>query len=86
MSEQKRHAMAAMIYEAVRFSLWAAGQGICPAPGEDAVAPEDFLFEYSKAVDVDDWDGLHLVARDAVLSALPPADRSDAEKTGASQS
>ena len=58
MTEKERAAMAAMIYEAVRFSLWAAGEGICPAPGENAVAPEDFLFEYSKAVDIDDWDGL----------------------------
>jgi hypothetical protein len=77
MTDKEKHAMASMVYEAVRFALWAAGQGICPAPGEDAVAPEDFLFEYAKAVDVDDWDGLHLVARDAVLSALPPAHRAN---------
>ena len=70
MTEKERAAMAAMVYEAVRFALWSAGQGICPAPGEDAVAPEDFLFEYSKQVDVDDWEGLQFVARDAVASAV----------------
>ena len=75
MTEKERAAMAAMIYEAVRFSLWAAGEGICPAPGENAVAPEDFIFEYSKAVDIDDWDGLHIFARDMFLSPLPPAER-----------
>lgn len=48
----------ALIYEALRFAIWAAGEGLCPAPGELATAPEDFLFEYSKVIDADDWDGI----------------------------
>src|SRR5690606_20280557 len=55
------------IYEALRFANWAAGQGICPAEGEDATAPEDFLMAYSEATGDDDWETLP--ARIAVLEA-----------------
>jgi hypothetical protein len=68
MTERERAQLAKMVYEAVRFSIWAAGQGICPVRGEDAESPEDFLYDYSIATDIDDWDGLHIVARDAMLS------------------
>jgi hypothetical protein len=54
----EREAMIEMVYQAMRFALWAAGQGICPARGEPADSPEDFLFDYSKRTNVDDWDGL----------------------------
>lgn len=70
MTEKEKYAMASMVYEAVRFALWAAGEGICPIAGENAVAPEDFLFEYSKAVDIEDWDGLHIAVRDVILSSI----------------
>lgn len=71
MSDRERALLAKMVYEAVRFSLWAAGEGLAPQRGEDAEAPEDFLFDYSTAIGSDDWDGLATVARDAVLYSEP---------------
>ena len=47
-----------LIYEAIRFAHWAAGEGLCPADGEDAADPADFLFEYSQVTDDEDWDTL----------------------------
>lgn len=54
----EREAMIEMVYEAMRFATWAAGQGICPVEGEPCKAPEDFLYEYSLRIDIDDWDAL----------------------------
>ena len=54
----ERNATETLIYEALRFAVWAAGEGLYPAEGEPAQAPEEFLFQYSKAMDVDDWDKL----------------------------
>ncbi len=68
MTDREKALLAALVYEAVRFSVWAAGQGIMAERGEPTLDPEDFLFDYCKALDVDDWDGLPAVARDAVLS------------------
>lgn len=70
MTDKEKAALVSTVYEAMRFALWAAGQGIFPEAGEPAVAPEDFLFEYSKAVDVDDWDGLPELFRDEIKSAF----------------
>jgi len=66
----EREALAKLVYEAMRFAIWAAGQGIMAERG--TLDPEDFLFDYSKAMDVDDWDGLAEVARDAVLHDVGP--------------
>ena len=56
-----------LIRESIRFSSWAAAQGLMPADGEDAQEPADFLMAYSNATDFEDWDDLaeHV---DAVLS------------------
>lgn len=45
-----------LIYEAVKFSNWAAGEGLCPAEGEDARAPDEFLLEYADATGDEDWE------------------------------
>lgn len=47
-----------LVYEALRFALWAAGEGLCPAPHELAKAPEDFLFEYSERTGGSFWEGI----------------------------
>jgi hypothetical protein len=65
----EREALAKLVYEAMRFAIWAAGQGIMAEGGESTLDPEDFLFDYSSAMDVEDWDGLAEVARDAILNA-----------------
>jgi hypothetical protein len=70
MTKFEREHLAKMVYEAVRFSLWAAGEGLSPVKGEPAFAPEDFLFDYSHAMDLEDWDGLPQVAQEAILSAV----------------
>jgi hypothetical protein len=67
-SADSRH-LAKLVYEAMRFAVWAAGQGLMAQKGEPTLDPEDFLFDYSKAMDIDDWDGLPEVARDAVMNA-----------------
>lgn len=35
-----------LVYEAVRFANWAAGEGFTPAAGEDARDPAEFLMEW----------------------------------------
>lgn len=55
-----------LIHEALRFAVWAAGEGIAPADGEPASAPEDFLMDYSNATGDVDWDGL----ANRILAAL----------------
>lgn len=49
---------AELIYQALRFSFWAAGEGFCPAPGEDAEEPEEFFWQYSQRTGDDDWETL----------------------------
>lgn len=47
-----------LVHSALKFAVWAAGEGIAPAEGEPARAPEDFLMEYAEATGDEDWDGL----------------------------
>lgn len=47
-----------LIYEALRFAMWGAGEGLCPADGENARSPEDFLFEYSQLTKDEEWEAL----------------------------
>lgn len=47
-----------LIHEALRFAVWAAGEGIAPAKGEDARGPEDFLLDYSLETNGTDWETL----------------------------
>lgn len=47
-----------LVYEALRFSVWAAGEGIGPVRGEPAESPEDFLYDYSVATGDQDWEML----------------------------
>lgn len=69
--------LATLVYESMRFSIWAAGQGFMPDEGEPAQGPEDFLYEYACALEIDDWEGLAEVARDHIRAvpqtALEPA-------------
>lgn len=65
----ERELLARLVYEAMRFALWAAGEGICAQRGEPTEDPENFLYDYSLAMGIDDWEGLPAVARDAVLNA-----------------
>jgi len=76
MTDKERAAMAALIYESIRFSLCAAGEGLSPIAGENAMAPEDFIFAYAQAIDVDDWNGLDSFVRDTFLS-LSQAERGE---------
>lgn len=51
-------AEAKLLYDALRFAVWAAGEGIEPVKGEDAEAPEDFLMAYSEKLGDDEWETL----------------------------
>lgn len=53
-----RAAIAKLIYEALRFAVWAGGEGICPVDGQDAAEPEKFLFAYSTETGDEDWGTL----------------------------
>jgi len=64
-------ALTTMVVESVRFASWAVGEGLCPADGEPASDPADFLMAYSKATDFEDWEHLaeHVAARIAEQDA-----------------
>jgi hypothetical protein len=47
-----------LLREALRFAVWAAGEGLLPADGETANSPECFLLAYSQATGDEDWDTL----------------------------
>ena len=53
-AETVAQALRNLAVESVRFSTWAAGQGICPVTGEDARSPEDFWAEWTDATAIDD--------------------------------
>lgn len=69
MTSDQRQALATMVYEAIRFCDWAAGEGFAPAAGEPAMDPAELLSDYVTAIDGDDYEGLATAARDAVLTA-----------------
>ncbi len=71
MSERDKQLLATMVYEAVRFSSWAVGEGITPVAGEPAKDPGEFISDYVTAIDGDDYAGLAEVARDAISGAPP---------------
>jgi len=54
----KRNPTEELVYEALRFAVWAAGEGICPSDDQPARPPEDFLFEYSHNMNDEDYDTL----------------------------
>jgi hypothetical protein len=56
-----------MIFAAVRFAVWAAGEGIGPADAEPQ-APEDFLYIFSRRTGHEDWDGLDQIIRQYLWS------------------
>ena len=66
-------ALAKMVYEAVRFANWAAGEGFCPASDcAEAIDPAIILSDCINAVehfDGDDWSRLAGIASDAILSS-----------------
>ena len=53
-----REPLQELIYQALRFAYWAAGEGIRPVDYEKVPGPEDFLFDYSKATGDEDWETL----------------------------
>jgi hypothetical protein len=68
-------AMKTLIRRAIKFSDWAAGEGLCPAGCDDTDqeerSPEEFFFAYSTATGDEDWNGLsdRVFARIAGLEA-----------------
>ena len=45
-----------LIYQALRFYFWAAGQGISPIEGEDALEPEEGFWQYGLRTDDENWE------------------------------
>lgn len=48
-------ALGELVRRAIRFSDWAAGEGICPTAGSSLENPDEFLFAYSQATGDEDW-------------------------------
>ncbi len=46
-----------LIYEAMRFFVWGAGEGLSPLAADQATEPEQALFEYACATGDEDYDG-----------------------------
>ena len=47
-----------VVFEALRWANFSAGEGLGPVDGEDALAPDEFLMAYSDATGDEDWDTL----------------------------
>lgn len=45
-----------LIYEALRFYFWAAGQGISPDSAEPALEPEEGFWQYSQRTGDENWE------------------------------
>jgi hypothetical protein len=53
-----KDARSVLIYKALSFAYWAAGEGLEPVASEGVEGPENFLFDYSKATGDEDWETL----------------------------
>lgn len=62
-----------LVYEALRFANFAAGEGICPDSDDDGRDPALFLSEYTDQTGDDDWDALPGKIRDAITALLREA-------------
>lgn len=47
---------AELIYEALRFYFWAAGQGISPATDQDCLEPEEGFWRYCNRTGDEAWE------------------------------
>lgn len=45
-----------LIYQALRFYFWAAGQGISPVDGEDALEPEEAFMQFTDRTNDEAWE------------------------------
>lgn len=45
-----------LIYQALRFFFWAAGEGISPAKGDHAEEPEECFWQYGLRTGDEDWE------------------------------
>ena len=71
-----------VVFEAIKFANWAAGQGVTPIDGEDASPPEEFLMAYSETTGDEDWESLPIRIAQTIrktplkmMSPLTPAQR-----------
>ena len=80
MSEKtKRSPVAELIFKALTFADWAAGQGILPA--DDALdAPEEFLFAYARAADDDEVEKLPDTIASYVSDLQSRLEKAEAER------
>ena len=60
-----------LIHRALKFTDWAAGEGVCPLNEDGSVgdSPEDILFDFTNRTEDDDWPGIPERVS-ALLSAL----------------
>lgn len=69
-----------LAYEAMRFFVWAAGEGICPVEGEPAVSPEEALCEFACASGDENYDGYADRLRSQIATLTRERDEALAER------
>jgi carbonic anhydrase len=62
---------AELIFQALRFFFWAAGQGISPVDGEDAAEPEECLWQYGLRTGDEHWETVAERYRATAQSSAP---------------
>lgn len=60
-----------MVYQALRFLFWAAGEGFSPINKDDGPDPEDVFWQYSLRTGDEDWETL--AERYRASRTTPPA-------------
>ena len=78
----KRSPLAELVFHAVRFSNWVAGQGICPVESEGVTEPENFLMSYSDATGDDDWEMADRNISKLVSDLEARLEKAEAERDG----
>ena len=54
-----------LIYQALRFYFWAAGEGICPVHSDAALEPEEGFWQYGLRTGDHDWETVAQRYRDS---------------------
>jgi len=68
----ERNADPELIYQALRFYFWAAGEGICPIDTDAALEPEEGFWQYGERTGDGDWETVAERYRCLSRSAIDP--------------
>lgn len=66
-----RGADSELIYEALRFYFWAAGEGISPNADQDCLEPDEGFWQFSLRTNDNDWETIAARYRASALPTPP---------------